>query len=254
MIFTLLGTGTSQGIPVLGCPCKVCESTNSKDKRLRTSLLIQQDDFTLAIDSGPDFRQQLLRENVKNLDAILYTHSHQDHVAGLDDIRAFNFFQQKPMDVYATQEVQQNIRREFYYAFDEKNDYPWIPKVKFHSITLSPFQIGHLKIIPVEVMHHKLSVLGYRFGEFTYITDASKIAEKEIEKIKGSKILVLNALRKEKHISHFSLAEAIELSQKIGPEKTYFTHMSHQMGLHDEVSNELPDGIYLGYDGLKIEL
>ncbi|MCY7411117.1 MAG: MBL fold metallo-hydrolase, partial [Chitinophagales bacterium] len=244
----------SQGIPVLGCPCKVCESTNSKDKRLRTSLLIEQNDFTVVIDSGPDFRQQLLREKVKTLDAIIYTHSHQDHVAGLDDIRAFNFFQQKPMDIYATQEVQQNIRREFYYAFDEKNDYPWIPKVKFHSITISPFQIGDLKIIPVEVMHHKLSVLGYRFGDFTYITDASKIAEKEMEKIKGSKILVLNALRKEKHISHFSLAEAIELSQKIGPEKTYFTHMSHQMGLHDEVSNELPDGIYLGYDGLKIEL
>ena len=254
MKVTFLGTGTSQGVPVISCPCNVCHSTNTKDKRLRTSMMIEEDDFTLVIDSGPDFRQQLLREDVKKLDAILFTHSHKDHVAGLDDVRAFNFFQQKPMDVYATTWVQDAIRKEFYYAFDLENDYPWIPKVKFHTITLSPFEIGPLKIVPVEVLHHKLPVLGFRFGDFTYITDASFISEIELKKISGTKVLVLNALRKEKHIAHFNLEEAIALAEKIGAHKTFFTHMSHQMGLHDVVSAGLPHNISLAYDGLKVEV
>lgn len=262
MLITFLGTGTSQGVPVISCPCEVCHSSNSKDKRLRTSVMIQENDFTLVIDSGPDFRQQLLREDVKRLDAILFTHSHKDHLAGLDDIRAFNFFTQQPMDIYATEEVQQAIRSEYAYAFDPNNDYPWIPKMKFHTITLDPFEIGPLKIIPLQVLHHKLPVLGFRFArrsfsegaayDFTYITDASFIAEEELNKISGTKILVLNALRKEKHISHFNLEEAIAMSQRIGAEKTYFTHMSHQMGLHDVVSAELPENIFLAWDGLKI--
>lgn len=264
MKVTFLGTGTSQGIPVISCKCEVCQSANMKDKRLRTSVMIEENNFTLVIDSGPDFRQQLLRENVQKLDAILFTHAHKDHVAGLDDIRAFNFFTGRPMDIYATTEVQEDIRKEFYYAFDAQNDYPWIPRMRFHTITPAPFEIGPFKIIPIQVLHHKLPVLGFRFVhqainpnndegghcDFTYITDASFIAEEELEKIRGTKKLVLNALRKEKHISHFNLKEAISVSQRTGAEKTYFTHMSHQMGLHDAVSAELPPDIFLAYDGL----
>lgn len=254
MRVTFLGTGTSQGIPVISCPCEVCHSTNSKDNRLRTSVLIEEKDFVLLIDCGPDFRQQMLRENVKKLDAILFTHSHQDHVAGLDDIRAFNFFQGVPMDVYATEMDQFAIRKEFHYAFDTAIEYPWIPKIRFRTIDLSPFEIGPLRITPVQVMHHRLPVLGFRLFDFTYITDASFIAEAEMGKIYGSKILVLNALRREKHISHFNLAEATAAAEKIGAEKTFFTHMSHQMGFHEVVSKELPQNIFLAYDGLKLEV
>lgn len=226
--------------------------------------MIEEEGFSLVVDCGPDFRQQLLRERVKKLDAILFTHSHKDHVAGLDDIRAFNFFSQAPMDIYATIQVQEAIRREFSYAFDLLSDYPWIPKMKLHTITLTPFEMGPLKIKPVEVLHHKLPVLGFRFAsrssgeggsaDFTYITDASFISEEELEKVKGTKILVLNALRKEKHISHFSLEEAIAMAERIGAEKTFFTHISHQMGLHDLVSAQLPQNVFLAYDGLKVEV
>jgi len=256
---TFLGTGTSQGIPVIACPCEVCHSTNPRDNRLRTSVMITEQDFTLVVDSGPDFRQQMLREQVKKLDAIVITHSHNDHIAGLDDIRAFNYFSQKPMDVYATSEVQEGIRREFFYAF-EGNDYPWLPKMKFYTIDARPFTIGPFKIIPVEVLHHRLPVMGFRFStgaggeDFTYITDANFIAPGEIDKILGTRVLVLNALRKDKHISHFSLNEAIEMSKVIGAEQTYLTHISHQMGLHDDISEELPSTVFLAYDRLTLEV
>jgi len=249
---TFLGTGTSQGIPVISCPCQVCHSDDLRNHRLRTSLMVESDRSRIAIDSGPDFRQQMLREKVDRLDAILFTHAHKDHIAGLDDVRPFNYFMGKPMDVYATTEVQEAIQNEYSYAFDVKNDYPGIPKIKLHTIDLNPFAIGDINFIPVEVMHYKLPVLGYRFGDFTYITDASYIAEKEIRKIKGTRYLVLNALRKEKHISHFNLQEAVELAAAIAAEKTWFTHISHQLGLHEEIIKTLPQGMALAYDGLQV--
>ncbi|MBA3648078.1 MAG: MBL fold metallo-hydrolase [Chitinophagales bacterium] len=254
MKVTFLGTGTSQGVPVIACPCEVCTSPDEKDKRLRTSALIEFEGHQVVIDAGPDFRTQMLRENVKTLDAILLTHAHKDHTAGLDDIRAFNYFQKKPMDVYATSKVQDALHVEYHYAFDKKADYPGIPRINFKTVDSRSFFVKSLEVVPVEVFHFKLPVLGYRFGGFTYITDANLIHEKEKEKIKGTRILVLNALRKEKHISHFSLEEAISLAKEIGAEKTYLTHISHQLGLHNETSASLPPGIYLAYDGLKLEL
>lgn len=239
---------------MISCPCEVCRSTDSKDKRLRTSVLLSDQAQAIAIDSGPDFRQQMLRENVKKLDGILYTHSHKDHLGGLDDVRAFNYFLQRPMDLYATRDVEEAIRQEYHYAFDPLNNYPWLPKIKFHRIDLTPFRIGPWKVIPVQVMHGMLPVYGFRLGDFTYITDANRIESVELEKIKGTKILVLDALRKEKHVSHFSLNEAMEMARKIGADKTYFIHLSHQMGLHGVVSQELPGNMFLAYDGLSFEV
>jgi phosphoribosyl 1,2-cyclic phosphate phosphodiesterase len=253
MQVTFLGSGTSQGVPVIGCQCSVCLSPDMKDKRLRASIRIVHEDLNVIIDSGPDFRQQCLRESMTTLDAIVFTHGHKDHLAGLDDVRAFNFVMQKKVDIYCDERVDDAIRREFPYIFhDEK--YPGVPEIEMHRIGLDPFYIGNLQFIPIEVMHYRLPVLGFRIGNFTYITDANYISPEEKEKIKGSKVLVLNALRKEAHISHFTLDEAVALAQELGAQTTYFTHISHQLGLHQEIENELPQGIKLAYDQLQIEI
>lgn len=253
MKVTFLGTGTSQGIPVIACPCEVCQSTNPKDKRLRTSVLIEVDGKNFVVDTGPDFRQQMLRENVTKMDAVLMTHEHKDHIAGMDDVRAFNFIQRKDMEVYASERVQTAIKREFYYAF-EAVKYPGVPQIKLETITNAPFEVEGVEVIPIEVMHYKLPVFGFRIKDFTYITDANYIAEEEKEKIKGSKVLVVNALRKESHISHFTLDQALELIDELKPERAYLTHLSHQMGLHDEVEKALPEGVFVAYDTLKISI
>ncbi len=253
MKVTFLGTGTSQGIPLIACGCDVCSSENAKDKRLRVSIMIEVDGKNIVIDSGPDFRQQMLREKVKTLEAIVFTHEHKDHVAGLDDVRAFNYFTGRHLDVYANEQVQVALKREFHYIFSGDN-YPGIPKVNVITIDTDPFLVSGVKFTPIQVLHYKLPVLGFRVNDFTYITDANYISAEEIEKIKGTKVLVLNALRREKHISHFTLMEALELVKKINPDKAYLTHISHQMGLHDEVSKELPSNVELAYDGLQLEL
>lgn len=253
MTITFLGTGTSQGVPVIACTCPVCLSTDKHDKRLRTSILIEGDGKVIAIDSGPDFRYQMLREKVMHLDAIVFTHEHKDHVAGMDDIRAFNYKQQVPMDIYADDRVQLALRREFPYIFDNKG-YPGIPQVNLHTINLEPFNIGDVRFTPIEVMHYKLPVKGYRIKDFTYITDAKTLSDVEKDKIRGSKTLVINALQKEKHISHFTLDEAIAFARDINAEQTYLTHVSHRLGKHADVSKELPAGIQLAYDGLKLEV
>ncbi|MBD1384155.1 MBL fold metallo-hydrolase [Mucilaginibacter rigui] len=253
MTITFLGTGTSQGVPVIACTCPVCMSADKHDKRLRTSILIEGDGKVICIDSGPDFRYQMLREKVMHLDAIVFTHEHKDHVAGMDDIRAFNYKQQGPVDIYADERVQIALRREFPYIFDDRG-YPGIPQIDLHTIALAPFNVGDVRFTPIEVMHYKLPVKGYRVKDFTYITDAKTVSDVEKEKIRGSKILVINALQKEKHISHFTLGEAIAFAQDIGAEKTYFTHISHRLGKHADVSAELPAGIELAYDGLKLEI
>ena len=238
---------------MIGCSCEVCTSPDPKDNRLRSSILVRSEHTTLVVDSGPDFRYQMLRQRVKKLDAILFTHPHKDHIAGLDDVRAYNFFSRKPMDVYANELTQQALKREFSYAFSD-NKYPGLPEISLHSIALSPFTVGNLPVIPIETWHHKMPVLGFRFGDFTYITDANRIEQPEKEKIKGSQILVLNTLRKQPHISHFTLQEAIDLVHELQIPQAYFTHISHQLGRHAAISSELPEGIALAYDGLEIIL
>lgn len=253
MIVTFLGTGTSQGVPIIGCDCEVCTSTDFHDKRLRTSVLLQINDRHLVIDTGPDFRYQMLREHVKTLDAILFTHEHKDHIAGLDDVRAFNYLQKRPMEVFADHRVIEALKRDFYYAFTEKK-YPGAPHINLHEITNQAFSVLGTRIIPIAVMHYKLPIFGYRIGDFTYITDAKTIAPEEVDKIRGSKVVVLNALQKNSHISHMTLDEAIALARNIGAEKTYLTHVSHNMGRYAEVNMELPSGIEFAYDGLKIQV
>jgi phosphoribosyl 1,2-cyclic phosphate phosphodiesterase len=238
---------------MIACPCEVCHSTHPKDKRLRSSVLVQSATTTLAVDAGPDFRYQMLRAAVTHLDAILFTHPHKDHVAGLDDVRAFNFFSRKPMNVYANELTQEVIVREFPYAFSD-NKYPGLPEINLHSIDMEPFTVGDIPVTPVMVWHLKMPVLAFRFGKFTYITDANRIEPAEKEKIKGSEVLVLNALRKDKHISHFSLGEAIGIAQELQVPQTYLTHISHQLGKHDEVSSTLPNGVALAYDTLQIKI
>ncbi len=253
MTITFLGTGTSSGVPMIGCDCPVCTSADPKDKRLRSSILVQSDTTTLVVDSGPDFRYQMLRAEVKKLDAIIFTHPHKDHVAGLDDVRAYNFFSGKPMEVYANEMTQAVLMREFPYAFADKK-YPGVPEINLNTIALEPFMVGDIPVQPVEVWHLKMPVLGFRFGPFTYITDANRIEAEEREKIRQSPFLVLNALRKEKHISHFTLSEAIEVSKELEAGETYLTHLSHQMGKHLDVSADLPSNVHLAYDGLQIHI
>jgi phosphoribosyl 1,2-cyclic phosphate phosphodiesterase len=249
---TFLGTGTSSGVPMIGCDCAVCTSTDKRDNRLRSSIMVQSATTSLVVDTGPDFRYQMLREKVKHLDAVLFTHPHKDHLAGLDDIRAFNFFSKKPIDIYADSLTEEAVRRDFYYAFTDTK-YPGIPELNMHTINLDPFMVGDIPVTPIQVWHLKMPVLGFRFGKFTYITDANRIEEEEKEKIRGSEVLVLNALRKQKHISHFTLGEAIGLVEELSIPGAYFTHISHQLGLHAEIETELPNGVHLAYDGLTWE-
>ena len=253
LTITFLGTGTSSGVPMIACPCEVCHSTNPKDKRLRCSILVQSANTSLVVDTGPDFRYQMLRAKVTHLDAILFTHPHKDHIAGLDDVRAFNYFSRKPMNVYANELTQEVIIREFPYAFTE-NKFPGLPEINLQSIDMDSFTIGDITVTPILVWHLKMPVLAFRFGKFTYITDANRIETGEKEKIKGSEILVVNALRKEKHISHFSLDEAMELANELQVPQTYITHLSHQMGKHDEVTQTLPPDISFAYDTLNLQL
>lgn len=253
MKITFLGTGTSQGVPVIACNCEVCLSKNEKDKRLRSSILIEDKGKVIVIDTGPDFRQQMLRENVQQLDAVVFTHEHKDHIAGLDDVRAFNFKQKRDMDIYASPETQTALIREFHYAFAEFK-YPGVPSLALHTIEDDVFNIGEVELKPINVWHYKMPVKAFRINNFTYITDANKIEEQELEKIRGSEVIVINALRKTDHISHFNLAEAIALLEKLKPKKAYLTHVSHYLGKHEDVQKELPDFIEIAYDGLAFNI
>ena len=248
---TFLGTGTSSGVPMIACSCPVCTSGDPKDERFRSSILVQSDTTTIVVDTTPDFRSQMLREKVKSLDAVLLTHPHKDHIAGLDDIKAFNYFHQQPMKVFANELTQAALKREFSYIFSE-HKYPGIPDINLHDIGQDTLMIGDIPVTPILVWHLKMPVQGFRFGPFTYITDANRIDDGEKEKIKGSSCMVLNALRQEKHISHFSLSEAIDLVQELKVPQAYFTHISHQLGKYADVNPALPKGIQLAYDGLKV--
>ena len=251
MKITFLGTGTSQGVPVIACDCYTCKSEDEKDKRLRSSLLIETDSVTISIDAGPDFRQQMLRENITKLDAIIITHEHKDHIGGIDDVRAFNYKSQSAIDIFAEERVQKVIKKEYSYVFAEYQ-YPGIPKMRLNNIEDYDFKVKDLIITPIRVFHYRLPIYGFRIGDFAYITDANYIPEESKEKLFGVKYLVINALRKESHISHFSLREALNLIQEISPRRAFITHISHQMGRYIEISKELPANVMLAYDGLTI--
>ncbi len=238
---------------MIACGCDVCKSTDPRDKRLRSSILLRSASTTVVVDTTPDFRYQMLRSSVSHLDAVLFTHEHKDHIAGLDDIRAYNFFMQRPMALYANQQTAGALQRDFYYAFAEKK-YPGIPELDLNIIDEEPFSVGDIDVQPIRVRHLHMDVLGYRAGDITYITDANHIDEEEKEKIRGSQVLVINALRQEKHISHFTLQEAIELAAELNIPRTYFTHISHQMGFHGLVGSTLPQGMFLAHDGLVVEV
>ncbi len=253
MQITVLGSGTSQGVPVVGCKCRVCNSKDSHDKRLRTSVLVEASGTTIVIDAGPDFRQQMLRADVRKLDAVVITHNHKDHTGGLDDVRAYNWIQKKPMDIYGRASVLEAIKSEFPYAF-AKDKYPGVPDIRLHEINNRPFCIGPMQLTPIDALHHKMPVFGFRIGDFSYLTDANQIAARELDKMKGSRVVIINALRKEKHLSHFTLDEAADILQYLQPEKGYITHISHQMGLSKEINALLPENTSLACDGLSISI
>jgi phosphoribosyl 1,2-cyclic phosphate phosphodiesterase len=253
MNITFLGTGTSQGVPVIGCSCEVCTSLDFRDKRLRSSVQVEVSNQSFVIDTGPDFRQQMLRERVKRIDAILFTHAHRDHTAGLDDVRAYNFMQKMDMPVYGQQQVLDQLKIEYAYAF-VKDSYPGIPRLLLNLIEEDSFTINGVQVVPLPVLHLKLPVLGFRFEDFSYITDANYIPDGTMEKLKGTEILVLNALQREPHISHFNLEEALSIIEQISPKKTFLTHISHKLGRHADVSKELPANVMLAYDGMQLTL
>jgi len=251
MKITFLGTGTSQGVPVIGCSCEVCRSLDFRDKRLRTSIHLEIGNLSLVIDTGPDFRQQMLREAIKRIDAVLFTHAHRDHTAGLDDVRAYNFMQQMDMPVYGTDAVLEQLKAEYAYAFT-KHYYPGIPRLTLNNINGQNFSINDISITPLPVMHMKLPVLGFRFGNFSYITDANFIPDDTLRKLDGTHTLVLNALQREEHVSHFNLQQALEMVNLIKPVRAFIIHISHKLGLHADVEKELPDHVSLAFDGLQI--
>lgn len=253
MKVTFLGTGTSQGVPVIACDCDVCTSDDPSDNRLRSSIMLSRNGHNLVIDTGPDFRQQMLRAGVESLDAVVFTHEHKDHIAGLDDIRAFNFRQRRKMDVYASENVQKALQREFHYVFADIK-YPGVPEISLHEIDIRPFQAAGYDLIPIQVMHHKMPVFAFRVGDFAYVTDANYIAPEEFDKLRGVKHLVINALRIDTHLSHFSLDEALEIIRILQPDQAYLTHISHLMGLHKEVSENLPENVQIATDGLVINV
>ncbi len=253
MKITFLGTGTSQGVPVIGCKCVACRSDDPHDNRLRSSILVYDDATTIVIDTGPDFRQQMLREKVTGLDAVVYTHEHRDHIAGMDDIRSFNFLQKRSMDLYGEKRVLQSIRISFPYVFAE-NKYPGVPNVILHEINTDPFTIGHIRFVPIRMIHANMPVLGFRINNFAYLVDANFISFMEKEKLKGIEQVVIGALRKEKHHSHFTLDEAGKLFLELGARKGYITHISHQMGKEKEFKTLLPKGMIPAYDGLELKV
>ena len=255
MLVTFLGTGTSQGVPVIGCACAVCSSLDYRDKRLRVSVHLQVQGKSIIIDSGPDFRQQALRERVHHLDALVFTHEHKDHTGGLDDIRAYNFRQQQDVPVHAEPRVLDQLRREYAYIFSE-HKYPGIPQVQLHPILsdTAAFSVAGVEFLPIRALHYKLPVLGFRVGGFTYVTDANHLSPEALERMRGSDIIVLNALRHEKHISHFTLREAVAILEDLAPRQAYLTHISHQLGRHRDIEADLPSFIRLAYDGLRVEI
>lgn len=253
MRVTVLGTGTSQGVPVIACSCDVCQSKDSRDKRLRSAVMVSDKNFCIVIDAGVDFRQQMLTHEVKRIDGLLITHGHKDHTGGLDDVRAFNWVLKKPIDIYARKDVLDAVKGEIPYAFGDKT-YPGVPQINLISIGDDIFYIKNRGVIPINAMHGQLPVTGFRVGDFSYLTDVNKVEGSELDKMKGSKIIIISALRKEKHHSHFSLQESLDVLTYLKPTKGFLTHISHQMGLHDEVQKQLPKNIFLAYDGLTIEI
>lgn len=250
---SFLGTGTSSGVPMIACDCAVCQSLDYRDKRLRTSVLIESEHTSVVIDTGPDFRYQMLRQEVVKLDAIVFTHEHKDHVAGLDDVRAFNFVMKQSMNIYATERVQKALKREFHYAF-ETEKYPGVPQLDLQTITNTMFEVGDLKFQPIQLLHYKMPVFGYRVGNFGYVTDANQITPQEKEKLFGVKVLVINALREASHVSHFSLSEALAIIKEVNPEKAFLTHISHQMPAHQNLMKILPSNVFPAFDGQVIEI